>query len=339
MMREGSVGDQRRPLTLEDREEISRGLAIGLANKEIAGNAGRDESVICREIARNGGREHYRAHRAQARAEKERCRPKVRKMDADPVLRGRVVSGLRLGCSADQVAGRLKYDRNCGHTGAVISHEAIYTWMYALPKGELARLGIELRSGREQRKPRGRKKTPGARIVGMRSIEDRPEEVAGRQVPGHWEGDLIVGKNGATAAGTLVERTSRYTAIVPLPSGRGADQVRAALIESVKDLPDQLVKSLTWDQGTEMADHAAFSLATNVDVYFAHPHSPWERGTNENTNGLIREYIPKGTPVPSDPVFLNAVSHSLNIRPRRILGYRTPAEVFAEMLSEVASTG
>ena len=225
MMREGSVGDQRRPLTLENREEILRGLAMGLANREIAENTVRDKSVICREIARNGGREHYRAHRAQSRAEEERCRPKARKMDADPVLRRRVVSGLRGGLSPDQVAGRLKYDRSCGQAGDVVSHEAIYTWMYALPKGGLARLGIELRSGREQRKPRGRKKTPGARIVGMRSIEDRPEEVAGRQVPGHREGDLIVGKNGATAAGTLVERTSRYTAIVPLPSGRGADQV------------------------------------------------------------------------------------------------------------------
>jgi len=141
----------------------------------------------------------------------------------------------------------------------VVSDEAIYTWMYALPKGELSRLGVELRSGREQRRPRGRKKTPGARIVGMGSIEERPEEVADRQVPGHWEGDLIVGKNGATVAGTLAERTSRFTAIVALPFGRAADQVRTALIESVKDLPAQLVKSLTWDQGTEMADHADFS--------------------------------------------------------------------------------
>jgi transposase, IS30 family len=333
------MGEQRRLLTLEDREEISRCLVMQLTNKEIAVHTGRSESVICREIARNGGREKYRAHRAQARADEERCRPKARKMDSDPVLRRRVVSGLRSGLSPDQVAGRLKYDRSCGQAGDVVSHEAIYTWMYALPKGGLSRLGVELRSGREQRKPRGRRKTPGARIVGMRSIEDRPEEVADRQVPGHWEGDLIVGKNGATAAGTLVERTSRFTAIVPLPFGRAADNVRAALIGSVKDLPAQLVKSLTWDQGTEMADHANFSLATSIDVYFAHPHSPWERGTNENTNGLIREYIPKGTPVPSDPAFLNAVSHSLNIRPRRILGYRTPAEVFAEMLSEVASTG
>ncbi len=333
------MGELRRSLTLEDREEISRCLAICLTNKEIAAHIGRAESVVCREISRNGGREKYRAHRAQSRAEEERCRPKARKMDADPVLRCRVVSGLRRGFSPDQVAGRLRYDRSCGQAGQVVSHEAIYTWMYALPKGELARLGVELRSGREQRKPRGRKKTPGARIVGMRSIDDRPAGVAGRQVPGHWEGDLIVGKNGATAAGTLVERTSRFTAIVPLPFGRTADHVRAALIGQVEGMPAELVKSITWDQGVEMAGHAAFSLATNIDVYFAHPHSPWERGTNENTNGLVREYIPKGTPVSSDPVFLNSVSHSLNIRPRRILGYRTPAEVFAEMLSEIASTG
>ena len=306
-----------------------------LTNKEIAVHAGRSESVICREIVRNGGREKYRAHRAQSRAEEERCRPKARKMDADPVLRGRVVSGLRCGLSPDQVAGRLKYDRGCGHAGDVVSHEAIYTWMYALPKGEPGRLGVELRSGREQRKPRGRKKTPGARIVGMRSIEDRPEEVADRQVPGHWEGDLIVGKNGATAAGTLAERTSRFTAIVPLPSGRAADQVRTALIESVQDLPGQLVKSLTWDQGTEMADHAAFSLATSIDVYFAHPHSPWERGTNRTRTGSSGNTFRKGHQFLLIRCSFNAVSHSLNIRPRCILGYRTPAEVFAEMLSKV----
>ncbi len=163
----GPLGELRRPLTLEDREEISRCLAICLTNKEIAAHIERAESVVCREISRNGGREKYRAHRAQSRAEEERCRPKARKMDADPVLRGRVVSGLRRGFSPDQVAGRLRYDRSCGQAGQVVSHEAVYTWMYALPKGELARLGVELRSAREQRRPRGRKKTPGARIVGM----------------------------------------------------------------------------------------------------------------------------------------------------------------------------
>src|SRR5260370_31221386 len=154
-------------------------------------------------------------------------------MDADPVVRGRVVSGLRGGLAPDQVAGRLKYDRSCGQAGDVVSHEAIYTWMYALPKGELGRLGAGLRTGREQRKPRGRKKTPGARIVGMRSIEDRPEEVADRQVPGHWEGDLIVGKNGATAAVRLVGRPSQLTAMFPLPFRAAADHVRTALVASV----------------------------------------------------------------------------------------------------------
>ncbi|MEV6987618.1 IS30 family transposase [Sphaerisporangium sp. NPDC051017] len=332
------MGEQRRPLTMEDREEISRCLAVGLTNKEIAAYIDRDESVVCREIARNGGRERYRAHAAQQRAEQERRRPKERKLDSDRALRGRVVSGLRVGWSPDQIAGRLTYDRCCGEAVDTVSHEAIYTWIYALPKGELARLGIELRSGRERRKPRGRRGSPGARIVGMRSIDERPAEVADRQVPGHWEGDLIIGRNGASAAATLVERKSRFTLIVPLPFGRTSEAVCDALVETVANVPGQLMKSITWDQGTEMAGHAALSLATDIDVYFAHPHSPWERGTNENTNGLIREYLPKGTKIPSDSEFLNSVSHSLNTRPRRILGYRTPAEVFVEMLSELAST-
>jgi len=332
------VGEQRRPLTLEDREEISRCLAVNLSNKEIARHIDRSESVICREILRNGGRETYRAHAAQRRAEAERRRPKDRKLDGDPCLRRAVVSRLRHGWSPDQIAGRLKYDRCFGETVDTVSHEAIYTWMYALPKGELGRLGVELRSGRERRRPRGRQGSPGARIVGMRSIDERPAEVEGREIPGHWEGDLIVGAKGASAAGTLVERKSRFTLIVPLPFGRTAGAVCDALIDKVRDVPSQLMKSITWDQGTEMAGHAAFSVKTDIDVYFAHPHSPWERGTNENTNRLIREYLPKGTKISSDPELLNSISHSLNTRPRRILGYRTPAEVFVEMLSELAST-
>ncbi len=285
------MAPKREPLTMEDRENISRCLAKGLDNKDITFSIGRDESVVSREIARHGGQEGYRAWKANAAA------PKERKIDADRELRKRVTGDLKKGWSPEQVSGRLRYEEWRGEADMSVSHEAIYTWIYAQPKGELARAGIILRTGREQRKPRGRKKTPGARITGMRSIEDRPAEVAGRQVPGHWEGDLVIGKGGKSAMGTLVERVSRFLCPVALPHGHDADSVRDALFDAVKDLPAHLRKSLTWDQGTEMARHAALTLAADLPVYFAHAHSPWERGTNENTNGLIREYFPKGTEI------------------------------------------
>jgi IS30 family transposase len=175
----------------------------------------------------------------------------------------------------------------------------------------------------------------------MTSVEARPAEATDRAVPGHWEGDLMIGKAGKTAMATLVERTSRYAVPIALPAGhRDATTTCNALITTVTAMPTQLVKTLTWDQGSEMAAHAAFSLATNVAVYFAHPHSPWERGTNENTNGLLREYFPKGTDITDDQTYLDRVAAELNNRPRRILGYRTPAEVFADLLaSSIASTG
>lgn len=331
---------RRRMLTDQDREEISRGIAAGEEQKAIAGRIGRDPSVVCREIARHGGRAGYRAARAATGARRSRSRPKVRKLDGDPVLREEVVSLLKAGCSPDQAAGRLRRRRGGEHAGTV-SAEAIYTWLYALPKGELAASGIMLRTGRADRKPRGRKKTPGARIVGMTSIDARPADVAGRQVPGHWEGDLVIGKAGKTALASLVERTSRYLAIVALPEGkRDAATTCDSLIGAVKDMPAQLLRTLTWDQGSEMAGHAAFTLATDIPVYFADPHSPWQRGTNENTNGLIREYFPKSTPITDDQAYLNAVAAELNYRPRRILDYQTPAEVFTELLtSSIASTG
>jgi len=326
----------REPLTLEDREDISRGLAKGLENKDIAASIGRDESVVSREIARHGGREGYRAWKAAAAARESRSRPKERKIDADPELRGRVAGDLKKGWSPEEIAGRLCYERSRGETDMSVSHEAIYTWIYAQPKGELARAGIILRTGREQRKPRGRKKTPGARITGMRSIDDRPAEVAGRQVPGHWEGDLVIGKQGKSAMGTLVERVSRFLCPVALPHGHDAESVENALFGAVRDLPAHLRKSLTWDQGTEMARHAALTLAADLPVYFAHAHSPWERGTNENTNGLIREYLPKGTEIPGDIEYLWMVADSLNDRPRAILGFRKPSEVFAELMLQEA---
>jgi transposase, IS30 family len=331
---------RRRPLTMEDREEISRGLAKGLEYKDIAASIRRDESVVSREISRHGGPAGYRAWKAGAAARESRSRPKERKIDEDPDLRERVVRDLRNGWSAEEISGRLAYERARGETELSVSHEAIYTWIYAQPKGELAKNGIYLRTGREERKPRGRRKTPGARITGMILIDDRPADVQGRKVPGHWEGDLIIGKQGKTAAGTLVERVSRFACLVPLPRGHDADEVKDAVFGAVKGLPAQLRRSLTWDQGSEMARHAALTLAADLPVYFAHPHSPWERGTNENTNGLIREYLPKGTEITADPEYLRSIADSLNDRPRAILGFRKPNEVFAELLlqeSEIPS--
>jgi IS30 family transposase len=295
---------------MEVREDISRGLAKGLDNKDIAFAVGRDESVVSREIARHGGREAYRAWKADTAARESRSRPKERKVDTEPELRERVTGDLKNGWSPEQISGRLCYERHRGETGMSVSHETIYTWIYAQPKGELARTGVVLRTGREQRKPRGRKKSAGAKIVGMRPIEDRPAEAAGRQV----------------------ERVSRYLCPVALPHGHDADSVKDALFDAVRDLPAHLRKSLTWDQGTEMARHAALTLAADLPVYFAHAHSPWERGTNENTNGLVREYLPKGTEIPGDIDYLWAVADSLNDRPRAILGFRKPSEVFTELM-------
>jgi IS30 family transposase len=334
------VADQRRILSAAEREEISRGIAENVEGRVIAARIGRCPSVVSREIARHGGRGGYRAVAAQRVATEQRCRPKTRRLEACAGLREEVISRLRAGHSPDQVAGRLRYDYP-GEQARWVSHEAIYTWIYALPKGELAELGILLRSGRPTRRPRGRRSSPGARIVGMTSIDARPAEVAGRAVPGHWEGDLVIGRAGRSAMATLVERSSRYTVPVALPAGRrDAESTCDALLTTVSGMPNQLVKTLTWDQGSEMAGHAAFTLASNVEVYFAHPHSPWERGTNENTNRLLREYFPKSTEITDDQTYLDCVAAELNNRPRRILGYRTPAEVFADLLtSSIASTG
>jgi transposase, IS30 family len=322
------VEQVRRALTVEDREEITRGLAAGLSFKQIAVQIGRDPSVVSREIHRGGGRGFYRAHRSHTAAAKARCRPKVHKLQQQGRLRETVLALLVDGLSPDQVAGRLRVEY-ADDESMRISHEAVYNWIYALPVGELAALGVALRSGRPRRKPQGRPaRTP--RITNIRWIDERPAEVQDRQVPGHWEGDLIIGRNGATAASTLVERCSRFLLLIPLLN-KESPTVTTAIAERISGLPDALRRSLTWDCGTEMAAHA--TLAPTIDVYFAHPHSPWERGTNEQTNRWIRQYLPKGTPIPNDPDQLAAIADRLNRRPRRILGYRTPAEVFAELLT------
>jgi len=225
--------------------------------------------------------------------------------------------------------------------GRTVSHESIYRWIYAHPKGELVKHGILLRSKRTTRKPRrdlGRR--TGSRIVGMVSIDDRPEDAALR-VPGAWEGDLIIGQGNKSAAATLVERNSRFVIILGLPDGKHSEGLADVLIDRVNDLPRHLRGSLTWDQGTEMANHAKVTIATDLPVYFAHPRSPWERPSNENTNGLIREYLPQGVEITSHQPYLNAIADELNDRPRQTLGFHTPREVFEKLLlnRKVASTG
>jgi IS30 family transposase len=325
-------------LTLEDREEISRGIAEELTGKQIAVRIGRCPSVVSREIGRHGGRERYRAAHADRVAGRARRRPKCRRLDADPMLRQIVTDLLKRGWSPEAAAYRLPIDYP--HDQAVrVSHEAVYSWIHALPVGVMQAEGIALRSGRTRRRPARGRVPRSPRITGMRFIDDRPAEAEGRQVPGHWEGDLVVGKNCASAVSTLVERTSRFLILAPLKS-RDSATVSAAVAEQIKGLPDALRRTLTWDCGAEMARHAALSVAADIDIYFAHPHSPWERGTNENTNRWLREYFPKGTTIPNDPDYLQAVADELNDRPRRILGWRKPNEVFAELLtSQIASTG
>jgi IS30 family transposase len=258
-------------------------------------------------------------------------------MDPDTPLRAAVLALLRKRYSPDQIAGRLVVEHPDDDTMR-ISHEAIYTWIYALPVGELAALGVRLRSGRRQRKPLQGRTPRGPRIAAPRWIDERPADAEDRQVPGHWEGDLIIGKDGGSAASTLVERTSRYLILIPL-AARDSTTVTREIADRIAGLPDTLRRSLTWDCGSEMAAHAALTLAANIDVFFAHPHSPWERGTNEGTNRWIREYLPKGTVIPNNADQLAEIAESLNDRPRRILGYKKPKEVFAELLiSGIAST-
>lgn len=335
-------------LTFEDRSDIAVGIQAGLSDTEIAGKIGRDRSVVWRERRRNSTKTRgYRLVHADCEAQRRRRCPQAFKIDTDPVLQARIRADLGRSRTPRQIAGRLRLEatdatvETMAHSpaadGATVSHEAIYRWIYALPKGELAKSGIMLRSKRTQRKrrkPLGER--TGGRIIGMVSIDDRPDHVADRRVPGAWEGDLIIGRAGKSAAATLVERTSRFTLILGLPDGKNSDALADVLIDCVRNLPAQVRGSLTWDQGTEMARHAALTLATDLPVYFAHPHSPWERPTNENTNGLIREYLPKGTDITDHQPYLDAIADELNDRPRAILGFRTPRETSHEVKSQAA---
>ena len=319
-------------LTLADREEIALGLHCGESFTVIAAGLGRACSTVSREVAGNGGRQGYRAWRAHERARERARRPKRAKLDC-PVLAGQVAQWLAALYSPQQIAGRLRAQFP-GDQMMRVSHETIYQSLYVQGRGQLRReLARCRRTGRARRRPHGTTARSGA-IKDMVMISGRPAEVADRAVPGHWEGDLIIGQGGGSAVGTLAGRTTRYVLLLHLPAGHGAAAVEAAMRQAITTLPQQLARSITWDQGPEMAAHATFTIATGIPVYFCDPHSPWQRGTNENTNGLLRQYMPKGTDLSAHTAAgLAAIAASLNDRPRKTLRFMKPSEKLAELLA------
>lgn len=327
----------RMALSLAEREEISRSLAAGHPIRRIAQLLGRAPSTICREINRNGGQTSYRASSADAAAWKRAHRPKSCKLVDNPVLARIVADKLQLQWSPEQIAGWLKhkFPKNEGYQ---VSHETIYRSLFIQARGALKKeLLAHLRRTRAMRRSRHhtQKKDNHGRIKDTVSISERPAMVEDRAVPGHWEGDLVFGDRNSQIA-TLVERHSRYVMLVKVPS-KNTETVINALIDNASRVPQALYQSLTWDRGKEMADHKRFTLATDIDVYFCDPHSPWQRGSNENTNGLLRQYFPKGVDVSAySQDQLDEIARKLNERPRKTLEYRTPAEQFSQL---VALTG
>ena len=340
----GPVGG--RYLSLAEREEIAVGRAAGLGVRAIAAALGRAPSTVSRELARNSGPRGYRATAAQQQAERRSRRPKTARLAACPRLRELVQERLVARWSPEQISVMLKAEFPA-QPEMWVSHETIYQAIYVQGRGALRReLAACLRTGRALRKPRrqaaGRTHRAN-KIPDMVMICERPAQAAGRAVPGHWEGDLIIGAGNASAIGTLVERASRFVLLLHLPAGYDAPAVAAAMTETISTLPAQLRGSLTWDQGREMADHAQVTVATGLAIYFCDPHSPWQRGSNENTNGLLRQYFPKGTNLAThSKAHLDAVAAELNARPRKTLGWQTPAQALNRLLSEpdhVATTG
>jgi IS30 family transposase len=327
-----------RYLSRDERYELARLRECGLSVRAVGARMGRSPSTISRELARNadprtGGYQPERAHRL---AWERQRRPKPSKLSQCPQLRAAVQQMLDRRYSPEQASGRLKalYP---GEAAMQVSHEAIYQSIYVYPRGELRReLRACLRSGRAVRRRRGVRPRGWDRIVGAVPIGQRPAEVEGRLVPGHHEGDLIIGsRESNSAVGTIVERTTGYLTLLPLHGGRDAATVADAVIEHMSVLPPWFARTLTWDRGVEMAQHQRITAATGIQVYFADPYAPWQRGSNENINGLLREYLPKGTDLRAcPPAQLRAIAAELNNRPRKRFGFRTPAEQFAKLLEQ-----
>jgi IS30 family transposase len=328
---------------LEERLQIADLRLAGASMRAISIQLGRAPSTISRELARNGpapapaaarsSRARYAPYAAHKRAGLRARRPKPFRLD-DPRLALAVQTKLCLKWSPQQISLHLAGEH--GDEAMQVSHETIYQALFVQGRGQLrSELHRHLRTGRAWRRPRGLSGANKSKIPGMVSISERPAEAEDRAVPGHWEGDLILGSNCRSAIGTLVERQTRYCLLVRLPDGHGAETVRDALVASITTLPEHLRRSLTWDQGTELAQHQAITLATDMAIYFCDPHSPWQRGSNENTNGLLRQYFPKGTDLSAHSAeHLAAVAAELNGRPRKTLGFITPAEAMQRLLSD-----
>lgn len=321
-------------LSLAEREEISKGIYAREKLSQIATRLGRHPSTIGREISRQIKRRRwcYSAVRGEQIAKENRKKTgRPRKLEANPKLLGYIQGKLRQEWSPEEIAHRLKLEHP-NDLDMIVSHETIYQYLYCLPRGELKKeLMRGLRRERKQRLSRFALHSRRRGITDIISISERPKETEGRTVSGHWEGDLIVGKGHSSALGTLVERTTRFTLLVPLKD-KDAMSVRKAFAKAFKRIPKKMVKSLTYDRGTEMAQHKLFTEETKIQVYFADPYSPWQRGTNENTNGLIRQYFPKGTDFSQvKPAPIREVERKLNSRPRKVLGYHTPSEKFYQL--------
>lgn len=328
----------RAPMSFTERCRLEDLLEGGATAISAARLLERHHSTIRREIVKGLTGSGYRARVGQDTAEENRRRPKRRTLEKNPALLAEVLKGLKARCSPEQIAGRLRLDFP-DDPEMWVSHETIYQALYVQPRGELAKLvRTALRTGRTRRKRQGRNEIADRQRfkAGMVNISERPAEAEDRAIPGHWEGDLILGGTATSSAiGTLVERTTGFVVLLHMPEDRTAATLAAAMSIKIPDIPEILRRSLTWDQGSEMALHTKITEATGLPIYFCDPHSPWQRGTNENTNGLLRQYFPKGTDLSFyGPGWLDQVAAELNARPRKRLGFRTPAEELHRLLSD-----